>query len=111
MEIRWLPFASAQLKAVLEYVVDHFGEMTARKSLRRVLDGVDVLEKYPAKGIYDKQFSRNGIAVRHLNVGPNMVYYIVDRDEVVVIAVMHCKQSLTTINRAIKFALNQCTEE
>lgn len=111
MEIRWLPFASEQLKVVLEYVIDHFGEMTARKSLRRVLDGVDVLRMYPAKGIYDKQFSKNGIAVRHLNVGPNMVYYLVDRNEVVVIAIVHCKQSPTTIHRAIKFALNQCTAE
>ena len=45
------------------------------------------------------------IKVRHLNIGPNMVFYLVDRYEVVVIAVMHCKQSSYVINRAIRYAL------
>ena len=43
--------------------------------------------------------------MRHLNIGPNMVFYLIDRYEVVVIAVMHCKQSSYVINRAIRYAL------
>ena len=107
MEVRWLAFASEQLKADIQYVVDHFGEMTARKSLRRVLDAVDKLGRYPDKGVWDKKFSTSEFRVRHLNVGPNKVFYLVDANEVVVIAVMHCKQSSDVVNRAIKYALEK----
>ncbi|MBM0130900.1 type II toxin-antitoxin system RelE/ParE family toxin [Segatella copri] len=105
MELRWLPFASEQLRADMQYVVDNFGEITAKKSLRRILDKVNELRKNPDIGIWDKKFSSDGIKVRHLNIGPNMVFYLVDRYEVVVIAVMHCKQSSYVINRAIRYAL------
>ena len=45
MELRWLPFASEQLRADMQYVVDNFGEITAKKSLRRILDKVN--SKHP----------------------------------------------------------------
>ncbi len=61
MELRWLPFASEQLRA-------------------------------------------------DLNIGPNIFFYLIDRYEVVVIAVMHCKQSSYVINRAIRYALKNFFE-
>lgn len=38
MEVRWLPFAQEQLEVVVRYVVDNFGEMTAKNSLQSILD-------------------------------------------------------------------------
>ena len=105
MELRWLPFASEQLRADMQYVVDNFGEITAKKSLRRILDKVNELRKNPDIGIRDKKFSSDCVKVRHPNIGPNMVFYLVDRYEVVVIAVMHCKQSSYVINHAVRYAL------
>ena len=46
------------------------------------------------------------IKVRHLNIGPNMVFYLIDRCEVVVIAVMHCKQSSYVIN-LLRYAIRR----
>lgn len=43
MEVRWLPFAQEQLKVVAQYVIDNFGEMTAKKSLRSILSKVEAL--------------------------------------------------------------------
>ena len=73
IELRWLPFASEQLRADIQYVVDNFGEITAKKSLRRILDKVNELRKNPDIGIWDKKFSLDVIKVRHLNIDPNMV--------------------------------------
>lgn len=111
MVVRWLTFAQDQLKDVVQYVIDNFGEMAAKKSLRKILDDTDSLGKYPTKGVYDKKFSKNGIEVRHLNIGPNMVYYLIDENEVVVIAVMHYRQSISTINRAIRYAIGKYNKE
>lgn len=105
MEVRWLPFAQKQLKVVVQYVVDNFGEMTAKKSLKTILSKVEALSTCPDRGVWDKKFSTSEIRVRHLNIGPNVVYYLIDRDEVVVIAVMHYRQSPMTINRTIRYVL------
>lgn len=106
MEVKWLPFAQGQLKVVLQYVIDNFGEKTARKTLREILSHIDGLKVFPDSGVWDKRFSTATIKVRHLNIGPNVVYYLVDLDEVLVVAVMHYKQSPATINRTIRYALS-----
>ena len=111
MVVRWLTFSQDQLKDVVQYVIENFGEMTARKSLRKIMDDTDSLGKYPTKGIYDKKFSKKSIEVRHLNIGPNMVYYLIDENEVVILAVMHYRQSVNTINRAIRYAIGKYNEE
>ncbi len=105
MELRWLPFASEQLKVVAEYVKDNFGEFTAKKSIRKILDKVNGLKLSPDTGIWDKKYSTNKVKVRHLNVGPNMVFYLVDENEVVIISVMHYKQSPATMNGTIRYVL------
>lgn len=105
MEVTWLPFAQNQLKAVMQYVRDNFGENIARKSFREIMRRVDELRNFPDIGILDRQFSAKEVMVRHLNIGPNVVYYIEDLNEIVVIAVMHHKQSPSTINRTIIYAL------
>ena len=99
------------MKGVVQYVMDNFGVMTAKKSLCKILNDTDTLGKYPTKGIYDKKFSKNGIEVRHLNTGPNMIYYLIDENEVVILAVMHYRQSVNTINRAIRYAIGKYNEE
>ena len=46
MVVRWLTFAQDQLKGVVQYVMDNFGVMTAKKSLRKILNDTDTLGKY-----------------------------------------------------------------
>ena len=46
------------------------------------------------------------IKVRHLNIGPNIVFYLSDICKVVVIAVMHCKQSSYVIN-LLRYAIRR----
>lgn len=106
MELKWLPFASEQLKVVAEYVKENFGETVAKKSIRKILDKVNGLRLSPDTGIWDKKYSSDKIKVRHLNIGPNMVFYLVDDDEIVVFSVMHYKQSPATMNRTIRYVLD-----
>ena len=106
MEVRWLPFAQEQLEVVVRYVVDNFGEMTAKNSLQSILDKVDALRDCPERSVWDKKFSTPLVKVRHLNIGPTVLYYLLDQEEVVVIAVMHCKQSPATVNRTIRYVLD-----
>ena len=51
MEVRWLPFAQEQLKVIVQYVVDNFGEMTAKKSLQTILTKVAALGSCPDIGV------------------------------------------------------------
>ncbi len=101
MEVEWLPFASKQLKEIIAYITENFGENTAKKSLRKIFDRLNHVGRYPESGIWDEKFSTANITIRHLNIGPNIIFYLVDNDHLVVIAVMHSKQSPVTINQTI----------
>ena len=46
----------------MQYVVDNFGEITAKKSLRRILDKVNELRKNPDIGIFQMAL-RLGISI------------------------------------------------
>lgn len=111
MEVRWLTFARKQLGVVIQYVNDQFGSNTAKHSLQSIMKSVNGLMKFPDSGVWDKKFSTENATIRHLNVGPNVVYYLVDLDEVVIIAVMHCRQSPNTVNRTICYVLSSFNEE
>ncbi len=110
MEVKWLPFASKQLKEVVEYVKENFGETTARKSLNKILDKLNWVKKYPESGILDEKFSTASITIRHINVGPNLLFYFFDNENIVVIAIMHSKQSPVTINQTIDNLLTHLVE-
>lgn len=105
MEIKWLPFATEQLAHVIQYVADEFGRSVALRTLKRIQNKVNRLQRFPESGTWDKAFSTSQRIVRHLNIYPNIVFYLIDEDEVVVISVMHCKQSPQTMNRTIEYAI------
>ena len=107
MVIVWSDLAKALLKAALEYVEEQFGAMVARQTLEKIDRKVRQLERNPEMGISDFQLSSEGIAVRHLIVHPNVVYYFKDENEIVIIAVMHSKQSPKTVRRIITKFLEQ----
>lgn len=110
MEVKWLPFASRQLKDVVGYVTENFGETTAGKSLNKILDKLNWVKKHPESGILGEKFSTDNITIRHINVGPNLLFYFIDHENIVVIAIMHSKQSPVTINQTIDNLLSHLAE-
>ena len=102
MEIVWSDLGAGLFKAVLEYVENNYGENVAR---HRITEKVEQLKYFPGIGVKDfdlepTEFS-SSIDVRHLILYPNIVYYLIDGDEVVIIAVLHALQSRETIKTII----------
>ena len=58
MVVRWLSFAQDQLKDIVQYVIDNFGEMTAKKALRRILDDTDTLGNTQLREFMIRNFPR-----------------------------------------------------
>ena len=60
-------------------------------------------------GIIDSDFSTlfNNITVRHLKLSPNVIYYLIDENRIVIAAMLHSKQSPETVRKTISEFLKQ----
>lgn len=107
MGIEWSLFASKQLDDVLDYVEDNFGSHAAQKTLKDIDKRTDWLTRYPEASTIDYDLSDDDFTIRHTLVLPNVMYYVIKDDCIIIAAVMHSKQSPQTIKRAVKKALEQ----
>ena len=106
MEIVWSRLGERLFKSVLEYVEDNFGENVARQTFRRITEKVEQLKYFPGIGVKDFELAESlgfgtGVEVRHLVLQPNIVYYMIDGDDIVIIAVVHAHQSQETIKNIV----------
>lgn len=105
MEIVWSDLGAGLFRAVLEYVEDNYGENVARQTFHRITEKVEQLEYFPGIGVKDSDLEPtefgSSVEVRHLILYPNIVYYLIDGDEVVIIAVLHAQQSRETIRKIV----------
>lgn len=109
MEIVWSPLAIKHLTDVLEYVEKHFGISISQKTYQRITEKITQLTIYPQIGVFDADLSSfiEGIEVRHLILPPNILYYLIDDNEIVIMAVVHSKQSPEFIRKTIFRFLEQ----
>ena len=120
MEIVWSKLAYEHFLEILIYVENNFGMLTAQKtrlefvtpfspSEADLMDKVNLLAKHPYIGIIDSNFSTlfNNITVRHLKLSPNVIYYLIDENRIVIAAMLHSKQSPETVRKTISEFLKQ----
>ena len=109
MEVEWTDMALAQLGDVVEYVADNFGMRTAQNVYDKIDKKVQDLLKQPESGRYDGVKLSMKYPLRHLTIAPNILYYFVneENDKLVVLAVVHSRQSPRTINSILKRSLEQ----
>ena len=103
MEIVWSKLAYEHFLEILIYVENNFGMLTAQKTRQKIQDKVNLLAKHPYIGIIDSDFSTlfNNITVRHLKLSPNVIYYLIDENRIVIAAMLHSKQSPETVRKTI----------
>lgn len=107
MEIEWSLFASKQLDAVLDYVENEYGANTAKKTFEKIDASVSTLLKNQTRGVLDEDLSDAQFTVRHLQVFPNLIYYVVKGDFIIIAAVLHYRQSPQTVCKAIMRSLER----
>ena len=109
MEVEWTDMALSQLGDVMEYVADNYGMRTAQNVYDKIDKKVQGLLKQPESGRYDGVKLLMEYPLRHLTIAPNILYYFVDaeKDKIVILAVVHSRQSPKTINSILKNSLEQ----
>lgn len=101
MEVIWSKIAIEQLDAIAEYVEANYGVNTAKKMVRNITGKVSRLLLYPSIGIPDYKFTAGAnkqIVIRHIQIFPNILYYAVESDKILIICIMHEKQSPETVS-------------
>ena len=83
--------------------------LTAQKTRQKDTRQSKSLAKHPYIGIIDSDFSIlfNNITVRHLKLSPNVIYYLIDENRIVIAAMLHSKQSPETVLQTISEFLKQ----
>lgn len=109
MEIVWSKLAYEHFLEILIYIENNFGMLTAQKTRQKIQDKVNLLAKHPYIGIIDSDFSTlfSNITVRHLKLSPNVIYYLIDENRIVIAAMLHSKQSPETVRKTISEFLKQ----
>ncbi len=107
MEVIWSDFAKQNLNSILDYVEDNFGVTVAMKTLQRIRTQVDCLHVFPEIGVRDRKYSVSEYSIRHIAVGPNVLYYMVYPDTVVIGTIVHVRQSPETIDGILVRFLEQ----
>lgn len=109
MEIVWSTLAIEHLINILDYVDEHFGTLISQKTHQKILSKIDRLVDSPQMGILNNDFSllAAGVEVRHLLIAPNVIYYIIDCDKIVISAVLHSHQSPDSVREVISQFLKE----
>ena len=65
------------------------------------------LQRNPNRGILDSDLSDSQFIVRHLQLFPSVLYYVVKGDFIIITAVMHYKQSPKTVYKTVMRSLER----
>ncbi|WP_455634898.1 type II toxin-antitoxin system RelE/ParE family toxin [Parabacteroides sp.] len=109
MEVVWSSLAIEHFLWVLEYVETSFGSSIAQKTQRKIQDKIARLENHPRIGTPDGDYSFliNNLEVRHIILLPNIIYYLIDGDKVVIVSILHSRQSPESVQEIITDFLKQ----
>lgn len=97
MEVVWSRLAKETLASILEYVEDSFNNEVALKVYRRINDHIDSLVFFPRIGMKDCRFSTSKIEIRYIVNTPNIVYYGIIENTIIVISIFDTRRSPDTI--------------
>ena len=99
MEIIWLPSATEDLISLLSRVEDLFGSSISIKVRQKIMSHVYLLSSFSHMGIRDSRFS--SIEIRYLVNTPNVIYYTLFQDRVIILSIFNSKQSPENIYRML----------
>lgn len=102
MEVIWSDISLQHMKEIAQYVADNFGQKTAVDSLLRIQKKANALVKFPEQGVLERKYSTDEYTVHHINVDPNVIYYMVYPDAVVIGIIVHKSRSPRTVNSILK---------
>lgn len=102
MDLVWSQLASRHLLELTQYVEDNFGTRVAKQRADMIINRMNRLLLFPESGVLDREYSTKDFSVHHLTLKPNVVYYLLEEDHLVVMAIFHSKQSPETMRSILK---------
>ena len=101
MEVIWSDLALQDLTEIAEYVSENFGDRVAYTSVEKLQEKVSRLKLFPESGVLDRKLSSLDFSVHHLIVEPNVIYYLLETDRIVVMTILHTKRSTRFVNSVL----------
>ncbi len=102
MEIVWSDLAMRDLNEVALYVSEQFGDTVSEKTVSKIVERVERLRVFPTSGVLDRLYSSSIYTVHHVTLTPNVIYYLLEDDAIVVISIIHVKRSTRFVNKVLR---------
>ena len=100
-------FAIEDFVSLLEKVDSLFGKAVATKVKYKISSHINLLASFPCMGMRDFYFSDDKYDVRYLINTPNVIYYAISRNEILIISILDTRQSPEMIRHTIAEILKQ----
>ena len=102
MEVIWTDMATQQLGNIVKYVESEFGRSIAVKTLDKINSKIIRLSHFPESGIFDRTMSDDKYTMRHIILDPNVIYYLLTDNVMIIITIAHIKQSRNMIKNSLE---------
>ncbi len=107
MGIVWLPSAVEDFVFLLEKVEALFGSNVAANVKHKISSHINLLASFPYIGMRDLNFSDEHRDIRYLVNTPNIIYYAISQNEVLIISILDTRQSPENIRQRISGQLKR----
>ncbi len=102
MEIVWSALAVRDLSDIALYISDKFGDSVSEKSINKIVQKVERLRRFPKIGTLDRSYSTSAFSVHYIIFPPNVIYYLLEKDTIVIMTVIHVKRSQSYVNKRLE---------
>lgn len=106
MEVIWSRLAQNTLIEILQYVEEQFNSTTAQKVANSVIEYTYLLESFPRMGVMDNQLSTKEIEVRSINCKRNIIYYVINRNTIIIAAIFDTRRNPEINKRIVHYFCN-----
>ena len=101
MVVRWSGLAKETLLEILQYIERDFGVFVSQSVYERIMNHVRLLASFPFIGRVDDVHVHLEKQVRYIVCEQSLVYYLIEEDVVLIIAVFDVRRSPQTVEHII----------
>ncbi len=107
MEVVWSHLARETFAELLQFVEELFNREVAQRVADSIIEYTDLLRSFPRAGYIDIQLSTEEIEVRLMNCKKSAIYYTIEGETVVIVAIFDTRRNPTIIKKIVHSFLEE----
>ena len=107
MEVVWSRLARETFVEVLQFIEELFNRKVAQRAADSIIEYANLLGAFPRIGYVDDLFSTEETEVRLMNCRKSAIYYTIEDQTVIIVAIFDTRRNPAVIKEIINFFLEE----